>query len=349
MTSKRIIIFCFILLAIIIAVGAVLARMYVFVPYEYEPVRVEIPAGMTNEQVKTIFVDRLGSSFGHKVATLWRLQGGTPEISHGSYAVKPGQSAFSVARNIAKGRQTPVRLTFNNMRLMPELAKKASSVLEFDSAAFMRAVKSVLPVKGFKKPEFTAAFLPDTYEFYWTDDPMDVVIKLYKHREAFWNKERRKKAAALGLTTTQVHTLGSIIEEETNRRDERPTVARLYLNRLAIDKPLQSDPTVKFATGNFAIRRISRELTKLDNPYNTYVYKGLPPGPIRIIEAQTIDAILDAPMNDYLFMCARPDFSGYHDFTRTYDEHRIKAALYHKALDALGVRGPEAEATTKKQ
>lgn len=165
-----------------------------------------------------------------------------------------------------------------------------------------------------------------------------MISVLSDHRNSFWNDSRRAKAGALGLSPEEVHTLASIVEEESNKADERPVIARLYLNRLAKHMPLQADPTVKFAVGDFGLRRITHDQIVYDSPYNTYIYQGLPPGPIRIVEGKTIDAVLDAPEHDYLYMCAKSDFSGYHDFTDNYARHRINAARYHRALSARGIK-----------
>lgn len=165
-----------------------------------------------------------------------------------------------------------------------------------------------------------------------------MIHTLAGYRSKFWNEERKAKAKALGLSPEEVHTIASIVEEETNKRDEQPKVARLYINRLEKGMELQSDPTLKFASGNFAARRITGPLLKTESPYNTYRNKGLPPGPIRIAEAATLDAVLSAPKHNYLYMCAKADFSGYHEFATDYARHRINAARYHRALDARGIR-----------
>ncbi|MCM1066017.1 MAG: endolytic transglycosylase MltG [Muribaculaceae bacterium] len=324
--------------ALVVLIALIWAYNTAFSGYEYEPTRVNIPRDADSHDVRTILTDALGKSFGAKVALMWRLQGGTPKSAHGSYLVERGTSALRVGRAMAKGRQTPVRFTFNNARFISDVASKAAAVLELDSAAFMAATDSVLSAKGFSAQEYPAAILPDTYEFYWTVSPATVVSTLANHRDSFWNEQRRAKARKIGLTPEQAHTLASIVEEESNRRDEHGKIARLYLNRLDKNMYLQSDPTVKFAAGDFALRRITSHRTKYPSLYNTYRNHGLPPGPIRIAEGTTIDSILDAPQHNYLYMCARPDFSGYHNFTETYDRHRINAALYHRALDEIGVK-----------
>ena len=210
--------------------------------------------------------------------------------------------------------------------------------MEIDSADFAAAADSLLPAKGFRPAEYAAAFMPDTYEYYWTAGAERVINSMLDARNRFWNQERLDKANRLGLTPAQVAIVASIVEEETARTDERPMVARLYLNRLAKGMKLQADPTVKFALGDFGLRRILARHLTVDSPYNTYKIDGLPPGPIRIVEGSSIDAVLDAPAHSYIYMCARADFSGYHDFATSYDRHRINAARYQRALDSRGIQ-----------
>lgn len=218
------------------------------------------------------------------------------------------------------------------------LAERIASKMEWGADDFIAACDSVLPAKGFRKAQYTAAFLPDTYEFFWTTDAVDVVRRLSDVRDAFWNDERRAKAASMGLNPVGVATLASIVEEETAKADERPKVARLYLNRLDRGMLLQADPTVKFALGNFGLRRIYNSHLAVDSPYNTYKYKGLPPGPIRVAERATLEAVLDAPKHNYIYMCAKEDFSGYHNFAADITAHNSNAARYHRALSARNIR-----------
>lgn len=322
-----------------IAIGLICVWRYVSAPFEgAESVRVNIPATTDATTVRGILTEALGDSYGSKVATIWNKRRTDGAAVHGSFVVEPGTPAYRFARALVRGHQTPVRLTFNNLRTIGQLAARVGSVLEADSAAFMQACDSILPAAGFSKPTYAAAFLPDSYEFYWTADPATVVEKLNGYTRRFWNDERTAKAVALGLTPAQVATIASIVEEETNKADERPTVARLYMNRLAKNMPLQADPTVKFAIGDFSLRRITGKHLTVDSPYNTYRNTGLPPGPIRIAEGATLDAVLNAPENNYLYMCAKSNFSGYHDFTDSYDRHRINAARYHRALTNRGIK-----------
>lgn len=305
--------------------------------YEKESVRVYIPEDASEDSIKSILTDALGSDFGDKVALMWNIQRGNCHRAYGSYLVKEGDKAYRVARNIANGNQTPIRFTFNNIRRFGDLASRAGDTFAFDSLAFEQAADSVLGARGFDRCEYSAAIFPDTYEFYWTASPESVVSALNNYREKFWNEERRAKAQALNLTPNQIHTLASIVEEESNLADDRPRIARLYLNRLSRGMNLQADPTVKFQLNQFSLRRITVDHTRIDGPYNTYTRAGLPIGPIRFVEKATIDACLNAPKHDFLYMCARSDFSGYHDFAKDYATHRINAARYHRALNARGI------------
>lgn len=326
------------LIAAIMVAAAIYFYNLIFSEYNYEDVRVNFPAQTSDTDAEQIMTDALGKDFGKKVALLWRLQGGKAEKSHGSYLITGGTTALRAARNIAKGHQTPVRFTFNNARFIEEVATRAAQAMEFDSAAFMQAADSILRQRGYSYPEYQSAVLPDTYEFYWTVAPEKFVEVLADQRDKFWDDSRTARAKEIGLTPVQVHTLASIIEEETAKTDERPLVARLYLNRLEKKMPLQADPTLKFALKDFSLKRITGKLFSLDSPYNTYKNTGLPPGPIRIVEPSSIDAVLNAPGHDYLYMCAKSDFSGYHDFAVDYNQHRINAARYHRALDVRGIK-----------
>ena len=317
---------------------AYMAWRYVAEPYDSEQTRLYIPSGINADSVRTILCDALGRSYGSKVATIWEHSGGTPARAHGSYVVEPDDPAYIVARIIEMGRQTPIRFTFNNLRTFDRLAGRVGTAFETDSASFAAVADSILAEAGYTPEQYAAAVLPDTYEFYWTASPANIANKLLNTRDRFWTQERLEQARALGLDPVQVATLASIVEEETNKPDERGKVARLYLNRLSRGMALQADPTVKFALGDFGLRRITAKHLGVDSPYNTYRVVGLPPGPIRIAEGATIDAVLSAPMHNYLYMCAKADFSGYHDFAETYDRHRINSARYHRALDSRGIR-----------
>ena len=327
-----------VLLAALGVAAGIFAKYYLMASYGGDvAARVNIPAGTSDAGVRDILNSSLGG-FGSKVYTLWRMQKGNAAVAHGSYEVEPGTTALRLSRTIAKGRQTPVTLTTNVFRTRAELASRVADVMEFDATAFLAAADSILGAAGIDTLNTTAAFVPDSYEFYWTASPAKVATVMFDNRNAFWTVDRRSRAAALGLTPEQVHTLASIAVSETNKPDELGAVARLYLNRIARGMALQADPTVVFAGGDFTVRRVTRNMLDIESPYNTYIHKGLPPGPIRMVTRSALDAVLTAPAHDYLYMCARPDFSGYHDFALNYDRHRINAALYHRALERRGIR-----------
>ncbi|MDE6269744.1 MAG: endolytic transglycosylase MltG, partial [Muribaculaceae bacterium] len=281
--KKRPLLWALLLLAALIFSAGIWAWSQANAKYEYEPVRVNIRAGWTEQQIDSCLRADLGTSYGARVARIWRLAGSEPRLAHGSYLVQPGTRAWHLARTLRNGRQTPVRVTFNNLRLTTQLADRVASQLEFSADDFLAAADSLLPQRGYKsRAEYPAAFLPDSYEFYWTASPAHVVKTLADHRDAFWTDARRSRAAELGLTPVQVATVASIAEEETADRAERGTVARLYLNRIHRGMKLQADPTVKYAVGDFSLRRITGRHLGVASPYNTYLHEGLPPGPIRI-------------------------------------------------------------------
>lgn len=306
--------------------------------YHGDEVRIYIPSGATAEQVGDTLRTRLGDSFGCKVYDIWKMQGGRPETARGSYVVKPGTRAAALSRRLFYGRQTPMKFTFNNIRTMSALAERAAAKLEFSASDFLAACDSVLPASGYSPQAYPAAFVPDTYELYWTTSPAETVKKLVGARDRFWTDSRRKQASRLGLTPVEAATVASIVEEETAKADERPAVARLYINRLDKKMRLQADPTVKFAVGDFSLRRITGRHLKTLSPYNTYINAGLPPGPIRIASQAAIDAVLNAPEHDYLYMCAKEDFSGYHNFAADYAAHMANARRYQAALDRRGIK-----------
>ena len=330
-------------LAVIIVSSILIAMMVgvaVFALPSYKGAKTSliIPAGSSSKAIADSLETRLGATMGKRVYMLWKLQGGTPAVAHGYYVVEPGCSAARISRNIARGAQTPVTVSFNAVRTLEKLAVTVTKNMEMTPDDFLHACSVVLADSGFVETQFPAAFIPDTYEFYYTTSPESFVARLLGYRNRYWTEERISKARSMGLSPVEVATIASIVEEETAKIDERPTVARLYMNRLAKGMKLQADPTVKFAIGDETIRRISGNMLKTDSPYNTYLYDGLPPGPIRIPERSTMEAVLNAPVNDYLYMCAREDFSGYHNFTSSYDVHRQNAARYQAELNRRGIK-----------
>lgn len=265
---------------------------------------------------------------------------GLDDVKPGRYVLKKGMSYKAAVWMFRQGYQTPVRLTFNNMRTLPQLAGRVAAQIEPDSAtvAAALAADTVAARYGFDRRTFIAMFIPDTYEFYWNTTPQGFLERMNKEYGKFWNAERTAKLERAKLSKTEVATLASIVYEETKKTDEMPIMAGVYMNRLRIGMPLQADPTVRFATGDFALRRVKGAHLDVESPYNTYKYAGLPPGPICMPSVAAVDAVLDFRAHKYFYFCARSDFSGYHNFAATLDEHNRNSAAYHKALNAREIR-----------
>lgn len=330
-TRSRVTLILAIIIALIVA-GGIIAYIYTMKSYNGKEQWVYIPDNSTEQAVKDSLTTRLGDS-GKRIFTMWKAMDGKTTAAHGAYRIKPGDREYDIMQRLRYGQQTPVKVVFNNIRTIDQLAEKIAARLEFDADDFVAACDSVLPAMGFKKAHYPAAFFPDSYEFYWTNKPSRVIERLCDYRNHFWNDERRAKARSMGLTPVDVATIASIVEEETAKSDERPKVARLYINRVDRNMPLQADPTVKFAVGDFSLRRITNKHLKVESPYNTYLHAGLPPGPIRIAAKSTLEAVLNAPMHNYLYMCAKEDFSGYHNFAVDYNTHLNNARRYQAELN----------------
>lgn len=253
----------------------------------------------------------------------------------GRYAIRPGDGILTVFRRLKNGAQTPVKLTFNNIRTKKELIDKIGPQFMFGTKGLSDLLNETAAyyASGLDTSSIICLFIPDTYEMYWNIKPNAFLKKMEKAYDRFWNESRIAKLAELKLSKPEAMTLASIVEEECHFADEYPMVAGLYLNRLHSGQPLQADPTVKFAVNDFTLRRILHEHLKVNSPYNTYIHPGLPPGPIRIPSAKAIDGVLNYTHHDYLYMCAKEDFSGRHNFATSYAEHEVNAKKYRKALD----------------
>ena len=271
--------------------------------------------------------------------TLLRHSDYENQVRTGRYAIQPDDGVISLFRRLKNGQQEPLMLTIPESRTVQRLAATLSKKLMLDSATIASTLidSSACAQLGYTPQTITAMFVPNTYQVYWDTDIHRFLERMKKEHDAFWNYERMHKAEAIGLTSNEVCVIASIIDEETANNAEKPMIAGMYLNRLKQDMPLQADPTVKFALGDFSIKRIRHGMLTIDSPYNTYKYAGLPPGPIKIASIQGIDAVLNHTRHDYLYMCAKEDFSGTHNFARTYNEHLQNAARYAKALNEKGI------------
>lgn len=258
----------------------------------------------------------------------------------GRFAVKNGDNMHSIYRRIVSNEQTPVKLVVPSTRTIAQLTGTVCRQLMIDSLELSRFMTSPIYYNtiGYSIETLPSLFIPNTYEVYWDIKPEKLMTRLMAERRIFWNKERTAKAKNLGMTPEEVATLASIIDEETNCDEEKPIVAGMYINRLRRGMPLQADPTVKFALGDPTRKRILKKDLEVNSPYNTYRHKGLPPGPIRIPTIQAIESVLNYTRHKYLYMCAKEDFSGKHNFAKTLSEHNANARRYQQALNNLNIR-----------
>jgi len=238
-------------------------------------------------------------------------------------------------RILRSGRQTPVKLTFNNIRTKQQLAARLSTELMADSTSILKLLNDTAFLASYNLNPNTSIslFIPNTYEVFWNLNAKELFERMNKEYAKFWTDERKAKAAAIPLTPTEVTTLASIVEEETNNKHDRPMVAGLYINRMKAGMPLQADPTVKFALGDFGLKRILFGHLRTESPYNTYKHLGLPPGPIRVATENGIDAVLNYTHHKYIYMCASETLNGEHKFAATWEEHQVNAKKYRKGLD----------------
>lgn len=258
----------------------------------------------------------------------------------GRFEVKPGWNNRELIQHLRNGEQAPVKVILNNERLPEEVAGVVARFIEADSLSLINTFRNpaFLSEIGYTAETLMTAFIPNTYQMYWNTDAQSFVRRMLKERNAFWDKNnRRTKAQALGMTETEVYILASIVERETNANSEKPIIAGVYLNRLKIGMKLQADPTSVFATRDFATRRVTEYHTTFDSPFNTYVYKGLPPGPISMASIPTLDAVLNPTQHKYLYFCAKPDESGTHAFAETFAAHKVNANRFQAYVRQRGL------------
>lgn len=337
-TNKKLKIFIYIfglLCLIAIAIGYY-ARSTVFKPIELEKsAYIFIEPSTKYNEVITQIKDQVNLP-SEKLFQIISERMKYPEsIKTGRYAISDGMTMPEIIRMLRSGNQSAVKLTFNNMRTKENLAGRISEQLMLDSLTLLNMLNSETNLKslGFDTNTIVAMFIPNTYEVYW-DTSIDKLMNRMKNEySTFWNESRKAKAKQVGLSPIEVSILASIVEEEATYSDEYPIVAGLYLNRLKRGQRLEADPTVKFALNDFSLRRILYKHLEVESPYNTYRNEGLPPGPIRVPSIKGIDATLSPQDHKYLFMCAKEDLSGRHNFATTHAEHVRNAARYQRALN----------------
>lgn len=337
-TARRNVTICAIAAFVIVAVT--IAALVIFGGSAPSSAVIKIPANATTEQLHDSISKYLGDSYADKVTRLVKFRGTNIRQRHGAYLIEAGWSPLNAMRRITSGPQHPVTITINGFRLPESLQEKVAAKFDFsaDSLAKVMADEKTMQKYGLTPSQSMALFFNDSYDFFWNASPETIIEKVGSHYLDVWNKERCDKASALGLTPADVMIIASITDEETNAKEEKGTIGRLYVNRLKSGMPLQADPTVRYAIGDFSIKRVTIPMTRTPNTYNTYMNKGLPPGPIRTTSVETVDAILNSQPHEFLYMCAKEDFSGRHSFAKTYAEHQQNARRYKRELDRRGIR-----------
>jgi UPF0755 protein len=300
--------------------------LYVKTDYEFEDM-------ITDMRYQNTLKD-IGSFW--EAAEKMNLKG---RLKPGKYRLKAGMNNRTLINILKSGNQEAVKLKFHNIRKKENFAAYLGKNLEADSNKFINLLDSTSFSEkyGFNKDNFYTMFIPNTYEFYWNVSTADFFKRMHAEYVKFWNTERLDKAKALNLSPIQVTILASIVDAEALFDKEMPIIAGLYLNRLNKGILLQADPTVIYANDDFTVKRVTGPLLRKDSKYNTYKYAGLPPGPIGMPSINAINAVLNRQKNNYIYMCAKEDFSGYHNFAVTKQEHEINAKKYREALDKKNI------------
>jgi UPF0755 protein len=335
MKTRKVILFILLIIALIF----IYSLWNVFGPVIHSPDKkfLYIKTGSNYENVKENLVKNkiLKNTFWFdKIA---QYAGYPEKVKAGKYKVENGMSLYHLIKMLGTGKQVPVNLVITKLRTKEDLAKKIASNFESDSLTIINFLINEDSLQQFDVDTNTVMtdVIPNTYTYTWNTSFKNIFKKLYREKQKFWNDERQQKAARLGLSPKQVYTLASIVEEETNKQDDKGKIASVYVNRLKKGMKLAADPTVKFALKDFGLKRIYEKHLGFASPYNTYQNTGLPPGPICTPSIKTIDAVLNSPETDYLFFVARADFSGYSDFASSYEQHQVYAKAYQQALDSV--------------
>ena len=342
MNSRSLIRYIIYTIVVIFVLAAVeIGRLYheIYSPNIATPQRQEfylcIPTGSTYQDVISLL--ELNNIIRDRKSFEWAAKKKKyPENVHpGRYCIRQNMSNNQLINMLRSGIQDPVKLVINIARTPEDLAGKVSKQIEASEAELMKRMNDneYLKPYGFNTESVIGMFIPNTYEFWWNTDADGFFKRMNKEYDKFWTRERLGRAKEINFTPNEVITLASIIINETNKEEEYRTIAGVYINRINLGMRLQADPTVKFALGDFERQRILKNDTYIDSPYNTYIHDGLPPGPIAIPTVKAIDSVLKFEKSDYLYFCAKDDFSGYHNFARTLDQHNKNARLYQKALN----------------
>jgi len=306
---------------------------------EGESVSIYIPTSANFEDVKQVLYKK-GLIIHRANFVWWAEKKSYPDlIKPGKYIIRNGMNNYELINLLRGGNSIPVKVTFNNIRDIYQLAGRVSKQIEADSASLVAEMTktSVMKSMNLTDETITTIYIPNTYEFYWNTLAEGFVKRMYEEYLRFWNNERKNKAALMGMSIPEVITLASIVEKETNKNDEKELIAGVYVNRLERGWRLQADPTLIYALGDYSIKRVLNVHMDFDSPYNTYKYGGLPPGPICIPSISSVDAVLNFKNEGYLYFCAKDDLSGYHAFAKTNMQHNRNARRYQAALDKLRI------------
>lgn len=288
------------------------------------------------ERNKTVSLMFLKNNLTFKIASLFL---DFNKFKPGLYEINPGMNNFQLIRKLRSGKQTPVRFVLNNIQTLEDLASKISFYLEIDSIDVIEKLsnKNYCDNLGYTPDNIMTLFIENTYEYYWNIPFEKLIEKMQGAHQKYWNTRRMALVTSLNLNPTQAYILASLVQKEYSKKSERSTIAGVILNRIKIQMPLQIDATCKYATRDFSAKRINSTHTCFESPYNTYMNKGLPPGPICMPEQSTIEAVLNSKPHNFIYYCANPDLSGFHIFTSNYSAHRKVAAMYQKKLNAIGI------------
>lgn len=264
-----------------------------------------------------------------------KILGYQDNVKPGLYLFDSKMTNLQAVRRLRAGDQVPIDLTFNNVRFKEDLVEKITINSGIDKTEFLNLLndESYANELGFTKETIMAMFIPNTYEVYWTISSKELFKRMKNEYDKFWNSDRKARAKVIGLSPMEVSTLAAIVQDECSIGSESPKIAGLYVNRIKKNMLLQADPTVKFALGDFSIQRLLTADTRIDSPYNTYKYRGLPPGPINLPTIASLESVLNYEKHDYIYMCAKEDFSGFHRFAKTLKEHNKNARLFQNEMN----------------
>lgn len=331
------------LLVFILAAGAYYLYLLVLAPNVYltkdQKAYINIPTGSKFDDVKQLLYSQGYIIHRKNFELVADLKKYDLSVKPGHYVLTAGMNNLELVNKLRAGDQDPVQVTFNNVRFADQLAGRIAGQIEADSLSLLNLMRDTafLDSLGVSPLSLFTIVIPDTYEFYWNTTARDFLKKMKEQSDNFWNKTREEQMKKLKFNRHQVITLASIVEKETNMNDEKARVAGVYINRLNKGWLLEADPTLVFAHGNFEIKRVLNIYKQIDSPYNTYMYMGLPPGPICLPSISSIDAVLNPEAHSYMFFCAREDFSGYHAFATTIEQHNVNAWKYQQALNQRNI------------